>query len=282
MASCLSTLRELTDSKALIGEIGHLLGVDSTAGRTLKELAEVVRGREMLLVLDNCEHLVESCGLSLLRRSFSSKGRATVLATSREWLDIYGEHVVHVPPLSTEGPASAAVELFVDRAKAIESSFDCDRGTLISLCEELDGLPLAIELAAARTTVMSVDELREGLSDRFRVLSAGRRRRSHTLEATIDWSYDLLDREAAQAFRHLGAFVGSFSLEAAEGVLALDKHSTVDVVEQLITKSLVQSSGTPGRFQLLETLRAYAVQKLGRGWGSRRGEGPPLPATTLG
>ena len=175
----------------------------------------------MLIVLDNCEHVVDICA-DVVARLLTAGGRSQVLATSREWLDIDGERVFHVPSLDTDGIDSPAVRLFADRAAAVAPDFvidDSNVAQVSELCHRLDGLPLAIELAASRSAVMSPAQLVEGLSDRFRLLSGGRRRQRHrTLEATIDWSYDLLEPDEQEVFRALGVFAGSFDIEAVASV----------------------------------------------------------------
>lgn len=244
--------------------VARALGLE-VRGNPAGEIAAYVAARQLLVVLDNCEHVVDACA-ELVEAVLAAGGRSKVLATTREWLDVDGERVVHVHPLDA-GPDGAAVRLFVDRAVAVEPSFCLEDGNaeaVVEVCRRLDGIPLAIELAASRVGVLTPGELAAGLDDRFRLLSGGRRRpRRRTLEATIDWSYDLLDPEEQRAFRLLGVFAGSFDLEAVAAVTEVDRADAVDLVEALYARSLVAAADDgPGRFRLLETLKAYAEDRL--------------------
>ena len=171
-------------------------------------------------------------------------------------------------PLPVTDADSSAVRLFVERAMAVNSGFTLDGGeteTVIELCQRLDGLPLAIELAAARCGLLTPAELLAGIDDRFRLLHGGRRRhRQRTLESTLDWSYHLLDDDEQRALRSLGVFVGTFDLDAAAAVLDVDRHDAVDLIDSLVAKSLVDRTSADGvsRFRLLETTAAYAQQAL--------------------
>ena len=196
-----------------------------------------------------------------------SAGAHTCLATSREWLDVDRERVYQVPTLGADGIDDAAVTLFADRAAAAAPDFvidDTNLAQVSEVCRRLDGVPLAIELAAARAAVLSPAQLVDGLGDRFRLLAGGRRRQRHrTLEATIDWSYDLLEPDEQQVFRALGVFAGAFEIDAVASVCDLSRQDATDVVEALYTRSMVSTSFTEiGRFRLLETLRAYVVDRL--------------------
>ena len=170
--------------------------------------------------------------------------------------------------LPTDTPDSPAVRLFVDRATAVHPEFvltDTDTATVSAICSRLDGMPLAIELAAARITVMSPDELLAGLDNRFQLLSGGRRRsRQRTLEATLDWSYDLLEPDEQHVFRALGVFVDGFDLDAVAAVTALDRRTATGHIETLQAKSLVVRADKrkATRFRLLETVKAYAEDRL--------------------
>ena len=192
-----------------------------------------------------------------------------ILATSREALDIDGEQLVHLASLATTDGASPAVLLFAERATAVEPRFaldDTNKSTIATICERLDGMPLAIELAAARITVMTPAELLAGLDDRFQLLAGGRRRqRQRTLEATLDWSYNLLEPKHQDVFRALGVFVGGFDLDAVAAVTDIPRSAALDTIEALVAKSLVVRLDEPSaatRFTLLETLKAYAEDRL--------------------
>jgi len=218
----------------------------------------------MLIVLDNCEHLIDACA-ELVNTVMAAGGSSKVLATSREWLDIDVEQVFQLRSLDTSGSDSSAVQLFVQRARATDPNFTADTdGVVAEVCRRLDGMPLAIELAAARVAVLTPAALLEGLDDRFRLLSGGRRRqRGRTLEATIDRSYDLLADDEQQFFRRLGVFLGSFDIAAAGTVAGVSGAEATDLIESLFARSLLAGSTEwPGRFHLLETLKAYAEDRL--------------------
>ncbi len=246
--------------------VAKALRLELRSDESAAEVARYVAGRELMIVLDNCEHVIDACA-DLATHLLRAGGTSVILATSREWLDIDGERVFQVRSLDTEGRESPAVTLFLDRASAVAPDFAVDEqewATISELCRRLDGVPLAIELAASRAAVMSPARLVEGLDDRFRLLSGGRRRQRHrTLEATIDWSYDLLEPEEQQTFRALGAFAGSFDVEAVAAVCEVGPSDAIDLVEALYTRSLVAPAGdTSQRFHLLETLKAYAEDRL--------------------
>ncbi len=239
-------------------------------GEPLGQLLDHLVDKQAMVVLDNCEHVIDACA-EFAEAALAHPGDWRLLATSREHLDVAGEHVVHVPSLSSDGDG-AAVRLFVERATAVNPGFmadDTNRGFIADLCDRLDGMPLAIELAAARTVVMSPSDMLARIDDRFRVLSGGRKRtreRRQTLEATLDWSYDLLDDEEQRLLRTVGVFVGPFDASAAASVGRLAVEDAVDVLESLVTKSLVVATTVRGavQFRLLETVRAYAQEHLQR------------------
>lgn len=226
--------------------------------------------REALIVLDNCEHLVEICAEFAERAS--QRCAVKILVTSRQRLDIDGERAVLVQPLDHDAETSPAVELFVERANAAQldgdgaaAAVELDLGTVREICARLDGIPLAIELAAARVSVLSPAELLERMDDRFRLLSGGRhRRKRRTLVATLDWSYGLLEADEQQLFRRCGVFSGTFDLGAATAVSGLDQYLTIDLLQSLALKSLISTTVANGhsRFHLLETVRAYAIERL--------------------
>jgi predicted ATPase len=219
------------------------------------EIESELRGKQVLLLLDNFEQVVDAAAdLAALQRSCEG---VALLATSREPLHIAGEREYQLSPL----PEAPAVELLRQRAEAVAPAFDADYGQLVELCERLDRLPLAIELAAARTKLLSVDTLLERLDQRLPLLTSRRRdvdERQRTLRATIEWSYDLLDEDEKESFARLSVFAGSFDFAAAEEVSDVG----LDVLESLVDKSLL--SRTPdGRFFMLETIREFAVERLG-------------------
>ena len=228
---------------------------------------------------DNCEHVIEACAAfasRLLRVSSST----ALLATSRQRLGVDGETVVAVPPLDhADGRGAPAIELFVQRARAANPAFAAsasERRTIGEICARLDGIPLAIELAAARVSVLTPKEILERMGDRFRLLAGGRgRHRRRTLRATLDWSFDLLDDEERQFFARLGLFVGSFDLAGATAVNSMDDYDAMDVLESLVARNLVvaerptptaptAAAPPPTRYRLLETVRMYAGEQLAR------------------
>jgi predicted ATPase/DNA-binding CsgD family transcriptional regulator len=264
-------LAPLTDPALVVGGVARALGVLETPGRTqLDAILAALRTRQALLVLDNCEHVLAAAA-ELVERLLGECARLTILATSRAALNLAGEQVWRVPPLSwtAEGPrASAAVRLFVDRARAVLPSFDStstNGEALTAICQRLDGIPLAIELAAARASTLTVHQIAERLDDRFRLLTASTRSapsRQQTLRATVDWSYLLLDEAERRVLRRLSVFAGGWSLDAAEAVC-----QDIDVLDRLlhlVDRSMVQAdvSASEARYHLLETLRQYALEKL--------------------
>lgn len=225
-----------------------------------------------LLVIDNCEHVLDTVA-DLLDLLLPGCPPLSVLATSREPVGITGETVLRVPSLSLgdAGTPGEAERLFVERARASDPSWQPTDEELVDVrrvCERLDGLPLAIELAAARVRALAVAEVRERLETSFALVAAGRRAalpRQRTLEATVAWSHDLLDGDERLALAALSAFVGTFELTAAEPVLAtLTSAPALDLVEALVDKSLLQvvRLTSPTRYRMLETVRFYARQRL--------------------
>jgi predicted ATPase len=250
-------------------------------GRPVTEtLVDVLRDRSLLVVLDNCEHLINGSA-KLADRLLKACPRLRILATSQEPLRIDGESLYRVPSLSltSSGAATAdeaygceAVQLFVDRATTSDPTFvltEANAHKILAVCRRLDGIPLAIELAAARLRSMSLAAIEERLDDRFRLLTRGSRTalpRHQTLGAMVDWSYDLLNDFEQAVLRRLSVFAGSWSLDAAEAVCADDLESweVLNLLDSLIDKSLVQVEPTEGesRYRMLETVRQYATEKL--------------------
>ncbi|MCV7170768.1 LuxR family transcriptional regulator [Mycobacterium manitobense] len=243
---------------------------DQQGSSTMDVLLRFVGNRRILLVLDNCEHLLNACA-ALVAGVQGHCAAATIMATSREPLGVAGEVSWRVPSLSL---ADEAIELFADRAQRVRPDFrltDDVAGIAVEICRRLDGVPLAIELAAARVRVMSLIEIRDSLHDRFRLLTGGARtavRRQQTLRASVDWSHALLTEPERVAFARLAVFVGGFDLDAAEmvaGGATVERFQILDLLTLLVDKSLVVAESTSGRtrFRLLETVRQYALEKLG-------------------
>ncbi len=260
-------LTAVTDGAQVPAAVAAGLGLQLLSGDAIGQILEFLADKDLLLILDNCEHLIDECA-AFAERFVARPGGAVMLATSRERLDVDGEHTLVVPPLGIDEDDEAALELFVQRALAVQPSFSLhegNRGVLRELCRRLDGVPLAIELAAARSTVLSPQELLAGIEDRFQLLHGGRRRqRQRTLEATLDWSYNLLDAEEQRTLRALGTFVGTFDLVAVAALLDVPPADAVDLIDSLIAKSLVirEEAGGRSRFRLFETTAAYAQQQL--------------------
>jgi len=244
-------------------------------------IADFLRPRRLLLVLDNCEHLIDAAG-TLAERVIQQCPDVRIVATSREGLAVDGEQVIPLRSLAvpgdTAGPeaiaASAAVQLFVERARSAKSDFalrPVDIPAVAEVCRRLDGIPLAIELAAARVVAMAPAEIAGLLDERFRLLTGGRRtavERHQTLRATVDWSYSLLDDLDRTVFDRLGVFAGTFDAEAAAAVVSsngVERFDVLDALSDLVSKSLVTTEATDDgttRYVLLETLRQYARERL--------------------
>src|SRR5829696_3502634 len=277
-------LAPLSDPDLVAQAVAQALGVREAPGRSPTEaVLEHLEGRKTLLVLDNCEHLVEACA-ALADALLRSCPELRVLATSREALGITGEVAWPVPSLSLPGsqnlpplkelPHYEAVRLFVERAGAVASAFELtehNAPAVAQLCCGLDGMPLAIELAAARVRVLSVEQIASRLKDSFGLLTGGSRTsvpRQQTLRATIDWSHELLSENEQVLFRRLSVFAGGFTLEAAEAVCVgedLEGGEVLDLLTPLVDKSLVlvdQQRGGEARYRLLETVRQYGQEKL--------------------
>jgi len=237
------------------------LGVTERPPRPLLDsVADRVRGRAVLLVLDNCEHVLDEVG-ELVDALVRTAGRPRVLATSRERLGVIGEEAHAVPPLPL---GSAAETLFLDRARGVDRTFAAAPALVTEACARLDGLPLAIELAAARAAAIGVDGLLTALDDRLRALvgARGGEARHHTLRDVLEWSHDLLDPAERALFRRLAVFASGFDLDAAAAVSPRERPSTVaHLLGRLVEKSLVARSGADStRYRLLETVRAFALE----------------------
>lgn len=286
---CFVDLAPLREPAQVPQSIAATLQLGVAPGQTAEQVLEAaLRRRSLLLLLDNCEHLAESCA-ALVHALLTACPALCVLATSREPLQADGEVAWRVPPLSIPaspelalaGPgfprldqSSDAVALFVERARQGSSGFEIteeNSAVIMELCRRLDGIPLAIELAAARVRVLSVAQILARLDDRFGLLVGGSRTvepRHRTLRALLDWSYELLPDSERATLRSVAVFVGGFTLEAAEWVCAPGEGmslSALELLTSLVDKSLVVAEERDGavRYSLLETVRAYALDCLG-------------------
>ncbi|MDT5398282.1 MAG: hypothetical protein QOK33_1513 [Mycobacterium sp.] len=263
-------LAPITDADLVPATVAAALGLPDQPGRsTVESLIRFAGQRHSLVLLDNCEHLLDACA-ALIMDLLEACPRLTLLATSREPIGVAGEVTWRVPSLSL---ADEAVELFVDRARRARPDFRLtdDNATVVTeICRRLDGMPLAIELAAARVRALSVGEIAESLNERFRLLTGGSRtsvRRQQTLRASVDWSHALLTEPERLLFRRLAVFMGGFDFDAAQaiaGATSLERYQILDQLALLVDKSLVIAENLSGRtrYKLLETVRQYAMEKL--------------------
>ena len=274
-------LASLSDPGLVPSTVASTLGLKLNGEISAELVARAVGGRHLVLVLDNCEHVIDAA--ANLAETFTRLcPRTTIVATSREVLRIDGEAVYRVPPLEVPAPGQAApdyimqysaVELFVARTKALNAGFTPtaeDLASIATICRRLDGIPLAIEFAAASAAALGIAQVSAGLRDRFALLTRGRRTalpRQRTLRATLDWSHELLPETERRLLRRLAVFAGGFTVDSAAAVMAdagLDVAMVTDWIANLVTKSLIALDPTPGvtRWTLLETIRAYAIEKL--------------------
>jgi predicted ATPase/class 3 adenylate cyclase len=272
-------LSSITDGGLVFAALAAALGLPSAdvgGLSTSDAVVELIGDRRLLLVVDNCEQIVDGCA-EAVDRLLEECTSLVILATSREALDVEGEHSWPVASMSmpsgeADAASSEAVQLFVERARAAAGTFELTLEhvrPVVEICRRLDGIPLALELAASRVSHMQPAEIASRLDDRFHLLVGGRRRRAQrqqTLEAALDWSYDLLPPAEQALLRRLSVFAGSFTAEAAAAVCLEQGGSTiVDLLGSLVAKSLVAhlaSDGASTRYRLLETMRLYAAQKL--------------------
>ncbi|MDQ6825059.1 MAG: tetratricopeptide repeat protein [Candidatus Eremiobacteraeota bacterium] len=276
-------LAPITDPEFVPTVIAGLLNAPEAHDRSVTEtLLNFLKRKRMLLILDNCEHMVEAVS-TLVAAILHSCPDVRILATSRQAFNIAGEDVIRVASLAAPDPTSqvsadtamefGAVALFVDRATSVNRTFrlsDDMASTVADICRRLDGIPMAIELAAARVKVLSIPHLAQRLSERFRILSSGDRtvlKRQQTMRALIDWSYDLLTETEKLLFRRLSVFAGGFSLDAASDVCSggnIDAADILDLISSLVDKSLIvaETGGDVERYRLLESTREYAIEKL--------------------
>jgi predicted ATPase/DNA-binding CsgD family transcriptional regulator len=264
-------LAPITDPEVVPITVARALGLPDQPGRsTMDTLTRFAADHQMLVVLDNCEHLLDASA-ALVNALLSAAAGLTLLATSREPIGVAGEVSWRVPSLSL---ANEAIELFTDRARHARPDFvvtNDNAEVVAEICGRLDGLPLAIELAAARVRALSLTEILDSLHDRFRLLTGGARtavRRQQTLRASVDWSHALLTEPERVLFRRLAAFLGGFDLDAGQNVCGdgdVERYQVLDLLTLLVDKSLVVADDTAGRtrYRLLETVRQYALEKLG-------------------
>lgn len=283
-------LAALRDAERVVQAVASTLGVVEGAGRPLLDaLARHLKPRKALILLDNCEHLREASA-AVARALLEAAPGVRILATSREPLQLAGEAILLLSSLAVPSPLAAAevaalrqyasVQLFVERAAAASPRFSLDAGTapaVSAICHRLDGIPLALELAAARVRTLPVHQIAEGLKARLRTLSSRdptAHPRQRTLEALVDWSHELLAEDERRLLRHLAVFSGGWTVEAAEGVCSAagPEHATVlEPLSRLVEKSLVAMEGAGERYRLLETVHHYARARL-----EASGEGPEL------
>ena len=274
-------LAPVADARLVPQALASLLGVKEDAGRPVIEaLVRHVKDRRLLVILDNCEHLLQACA-DLAKQLLQAGPEVKILASSREQLHVAGEGNYPLPalavpdadhPVATESLATyEAVRLFVDRAVAVQPSFrltEQNATAVAEACRRLDGIPLAIELAAARVRALSAEQIAARLHDSFNLLTGGDKTalpRQQTLRASIDWSYDLLSIPERELLRRLAVFAGGWTVDAAEAVGAdgdVEKHEVLDLLTCLVEKSLVLADAAGERYRLLETVRQYALELL--------------------
>ncbi len=280
-------LAPLSDPALVSVAVATALGLELASGTASPlSVANALRSKQLMLVLDNCEHVIAAAA-ALAEAVLRAAAAVRILATSREPLRAEGEQIYPVAPLAV--PAAddddpwqyGAVRLFIERARATEPHLALDRhlAMIVAICRRLDGIPLAIEFAAARAAALGIEGLAARLDDRFRLLAGGHRTampRHQTLRATLDWSYELLTEPECVILRRLAIFAGAFSLEGADAIIATAEMAPSEVVEELsnlVAKSLVTAEvdRPVTRYRLLDTTRAYAAEKL-----DESGERAPL------
>jgi predicted ATPase/class 3 adenylate cyclase len=267
-------LAPLSDSAYIVSTLASVLELHEVLGMPLMNvIIDYLRARQLLLTLDNCEHLVEASA-QIVDQLLHACPHLKIIASSREALGIDGETVYRVPSLSLPDPSSTslmeyeATRLFIDRAAKAEPRFhltDHNASSIAQICQRLDGIPLAIELAAARVKLFTPEQIADRLDDRFKLLTGGSRTalpRQQTLRALIDWSYQSLNEMEQRALRRLAVFSGGWTFEAAEAVIG--EQDAMDGLMGLVNKSLVnvEEQGDKSRYRFLETIRQYAMEKL--------------------
>jgi predicted ATPase/DNA-binding CsgD family transcriptional regulator len=263
-------LSPITNPDVVPVTVARTFGLPDQPGRSpMETVVRFLSDRKVLLLLDNCEHLVDASG-QMVVALLNACQELTILTTSREPIGLAGEVTWRVPSLSVD---DAAIELFTDRAQHARPGFRItgDEAALVAeICRRLDGMPLAIELAAARVRALSLQQIAGSLNDRFRLLTGGARtavRRQQTLRASVDWSHALLTEPERALFRRLGVFTGGFDLDAAQAVGAateIEGYQVLDLLTLLVDKSLVIAEEASGAmsYRLLETMRQYSLEKL--------------------
>ena len=283
----LAELAPLTDGGQIPGAVAAAMGLQDASGPAIADtVIEALTGQESLILLDNCEHLIDAAA-KFCDQVIRHCPKVRFLVTSREPLGIDGERVYRVPSLTLPGSdaesledlaGSDAVQLFAERARAHQADFVIDAHSApdaVTICRRLDGIPLALELAAARLSSMSLAQVAARLDQRFRLLTGGSRNampRQQTLQATVDWSFGLLTAQERETVTRLSVFAGGFDLEAAEAICAsaeVDALDVLDLLGSLVDKSLVVADHSPQtvRYRLLETIRQYSAQELLRAAG---------------
>ena len=268
-------LAAVTDPAAVPDAVAAVLGITQQPGRTVAEsVAAALEGRVRLLVLDNCEHVLDAAA-DLIEAILAASATTKIVATSREGLGIADERLWPVPSLDVgAGVDSAAVSLFIERAQAVSPGFSVaelgEADAVVEICRRLDGIPLAIELAASRMASMTAAEVRDRLDHRFRLLVGSRRglERHHTLRHAVAWSYDLLADAEKALLDRCSVFAGGFDLHSACAVAgspdAPDDFATLDLLDALVRKSLLVADRSSGRtrYSMLETIRQFAEEQL--------------------
>lgn len=277
----IAELASVKDPDFLVQTILNSLGVKEEAGKSPEEtLSNYIKDKSILIILDNCEHLINECA-DTAEMLLSKSQKLKIIATSREALNCLGEQTYRLPPMLLPDPSSnttpemltqyESVRLFIERALSVNSNFRLNENNaqaLAEICIRLDGIPLAIELAAARIKILSVEKIHERLDDRFNLLTGGKRTalpRQQTLKALIDWSYDLLSENERILWSRLSVFNGGWTLEAAEEICSDDKTNKseiLDLLSQLIEKSIIGYDDMIARYKMLETIKEYGEEKL--------------------
>jgi predicted ATPase/class 3 adenylate cyclase len=265
-------LAAVTDPAAVPDAVAAVLGITQQPGKSVADsVAAALEGRSRLLVFDNCEHVVDSVA-DLVEAILAASATVTTLATSREGLGVGEEQLWRVPSLDVNsGAESAAVNLFVDRGQCVVSDFSLaqpgEADAVVEICRRLDGIPLAIELAASRMASMTPGEVRDRLDQRLRLLVGSRRglERHHTLRHAVAWSYDLLDDAEQVLLERCSVFAGGFDLQSACAVMGSDdEFAVLDLLDALVRKSLLVADRSSGRtrYSMLETIRQFAEEQL--------------------
>jgi len=273
----------VTDPELIVSEITTVLNVKEEPGKKLLEtLKEYLKGKHIILLFDNCEHLLDKCS-SIAMELLSSCPKLKIISTSRMSFNIPGETIYRIPPLSIPENIKnktfkslseyESVKFFLEIANSINSNFNLTEDNIYyvaELCKRLDGIPLAIELAAKRINVLTVDKILDRLDNRFKLLTGGGSTalpRQKTLKAMIDWSYDLLEADEQELLQRLSIFMGGWTLEAAEEICSDDKidmYEVLDLMTSLYDKSLITFKEVKGigRYGILESIKYYALEKL--------------------